>query len=112
VFRDPGVRKVGCITSKPWRDLEFVEYSATSGRRLTVLGKYPTNCTGGQTVVYVLWVSQSGDAVIGYVGPSPAFGSGQRQPARRFGIFREGRFTPLPAPLTGGDYRPMNQIAW
>jgi hypothetical protein len=111
-FRDPGIRGIGCIGSKPWRDLEFLELSASTGRRLTVLGKYPTNCTGGQTAVYVLWVSQSGDAVIGYMGPSPATVPGQRKLARRFGVFRQGRFTPLPAPLTSGDYTQMNQIAW
>lgn len=111
-FRDPGTRKIGCVTSKPWRDLEFLEYSASTGRRLTVLGKDPTNCTAGQTAVYVLWVSQSGDAVIGYIGPSPASAPGQRQVPRKYGVFRQGKFTPLPAPLTGGDYVPLNQIAW
>jgi hypothetical protein len=111
-FRDPGIRRIGCIGGKPWRDLEFLELSASTGRQLTVLGKYPTNCTAGLTAVYVLWVSQSGDAVIGYVGPGPGSPPGQRQPARRWGIFRQGKFTPLPAPLTGADYLPLNQIAW
>jgi hypothetical protein len=111
VFRDPGTRSVGCEASRPWRDQEFLEYSAVTGRRLTVLDKYPTNCNQGRTAVYALWVSQSGDAVIGYVGPGPANAPGQG-PALRYGIFRQGRFTPLPAPLTGADYLLVNQLAW
>jgi hypothetical protein len=113
VFRDPGTHySIGCLAVKPWRDLEFLEYSAVTGRRLTVLDKYPTNCNAALSAVYALWVSKSGDAVIGYAGPGPSSPPGQRQPVRRFGIFRQGRFTPLPAPLTGGDYLLVNQIAW
>jgi hypothetical protein len=113
VSRNPGARaSIGCQAARPWRDLGFLKYSAVTGRLLTVLDKYPTNCNTALSAVYALWVSQSGGAVIGYVGPGPGSLPGQRQPARRYGVFRQGRFTPLPAPLTGGDPVALCMIAW
>ncbi len=93
-----------CPSVPPWDSLGFLSFSTVAGRQSTVF-QYDTNCDASEDV---LWTSASGDAVIGfYALGSPFPGSTQTV---RFGLFRHGRYSPLPAPPTTASV--PETIAW
>jgi hypothetical protein len=98
VFRSPGNLPSGtCPTAPPWNDQGFLEYSTATGKLTRTLYRYDTSCIPYLGPAQVLWASTSGDTVIGYFDFQAMFPASSK-PVVRFGIYRENKFTPLPAP--------------
>jgi len=113
VFRTPGSfsRNDACPAIPPWNEGGVVEYSTATGKLTRTLYRDQSNCvpiSSPAHPVEVLWTSDSGDAAIGYFQFCSLACPGL--PAKRFGLFTAGRFTPLPAPPT--IRTDQTSIAW
>lgn len=84
-------------------DLGFLEYSTATGKLADTLYRDETSCSPESTPAQVLWVSATGGTVIGFFDYTVNL-----RPVILFGIFREGKFTPLPVPVSTG----AGTIAW
>lgn len=95
-----------CPAIPPWNSLGFPEYSTVTGKLVRTVYRANSNCLWPQDDV--LWASASGENVIGYLQyGQPGF---TQTTIIRFGIFSDGRFTPLPTPPT--TTTTPNAIAW
>jgi hypothetical protein len=89
-----------------WSSGGIVEYSAATGKPTRTLYRSESNClpVSGMGPVAPLWASDSGDTVLGYFN----FGN-----HIRFGVIRQGTFTPLPTPpALSGLSADLTAIAW
>lgn len=82
----------------------FTEYSTATGKPVRTLSQGATCGTDSE----VLWISSSGNALIGYLN-RPGAKPGQSSPA--VGVITQGTFRPLSFPLAGGSPLP-NGVAW
>jgi hypothetical protein len=95
VFRDPGqVSDNTCPAIPPWNYQGILKYSTATGKPAGPLYRRQSSCVPGVNPVWLLWTSGSGDAALGYLQ------SNQSDTYGRFGLFKAGKFTPLPAPPT------------
>jgi hypothetical protein len=97
VFRPGNLPGGTCPTAPPWNDQGFLEYSTATGKLTRTLYRYDTSCIPHLGQAQVLWATPSGDTVIGYFDFQAMFPASSK-PVMRFGIYRENKFTPLPAP--------------
>lgn len=113
ILRRPGTRGLACPVIKPWREVGFLANPTAAGRPPEILARYSSACTGAP-LAEALWVSESGNAVIGYMAVGPAGGPPQGVPGARFGVFSRGKFTPLPYPLSSNASSDilLDSIAW
>lgn len=113
MLRRPGIRGLSCPVIKPWREVGFLANPTAAGRPPEVLARYSSACTGAP-LAEALWISESGNAVIGYMAVGPAEGPPQGVPGARFGVFSRGKFTPLPYPLSSNASSDvlLDGIAW
>jgi hypothetical protein len=99
VFRDPGnLGDATCPAIPAWNDEGILQYSAATGKLAGTLYRGESNCVPPASPAQLLWISDSGNAVLGYF-VFDGYGR-QSQPVIRFGLFTAGKFTPLPAPPT------------
>jgi hypothetical protein len=95
-----------CPAIPAWNSAGFLEYSTTTGELVRTVYQANSSCVlrGGD----VLWASDSGQTVIGYVGyGQPPL---TKTTMLKFGIFSDGGFTALPVPPTTTTI--PNAIAW
>jgi len=84
---------------------EFLEYSTATGKLTRTLYRYQASCgTDGE----VMWVSSSGNALIGYLN-IPGAKPGQSSPV--VGVITQSKFRPLSFPLASGVPLP-DGVAW
>lgn len=101
VFRDPGnLGYATCPAVPAWNDEGVLQYSTATGKPTGTLYQSDSNCAPGASPVQLLWISDSGNAVLGYFAFSGLGRAPQDQPVLHFGLFTPGKFTPLPAPPT------------
>lgn len=104
IFAKPTVSPDGGNCGGPsWSSGGILEYSAASGKLTRTLYRFESNCLpeSAPGPVTPLWASGSGDTVLGY------FNFGHHS---RFGVIRQGTFTPLPVP--SGAPAGGGSIAW
>ena len=104
IFAKPTINPAGGQCGGPaWSSGGIQEYSAATGKLTRTLYRSESNClpVSAPGPVAPLWTSDSGDTVLGYFN----FGN-----HIRFGMIRQGTFTPLPTPPA----LPANMttIAW
>jgi hypothetical protein len=107
IFAKPAVNPAGGQCGGPaWSSGGIVEYSAATGKLIRTLYRSESNClpVSAPGLVAPLWTSDSGDTVLGY------FNFGDHI---RFGVIRQGTFTPLPTPpALSGLSADLTAIAW
>lgn len=103
VFRDPGnLAGNACPAIPAWNEEGFLEYSTATGKLAGTLYRTKANCVPYVSPSQLLWISDSGDAVLGFIAfeGTATRHQGPVGPVYRFGLFTPGRFTPLPMPPT------------
>jgi len=111
VLHSPGAKITACPAIPPWKDMGFLGYSTSTGKLADVLARYPVRCATINAAIYPLRVSDSGDAVLGYLDVGHSGTLSQTHPGAQFGVFSHGTFTPLPYPLIDTGLL-INYIAW
>jgi hypothetical protein len=120
VSRHAAVDKLGCANGQAWYLIGMLAYSAAYPGAVQVLQRYASECVTRPTGVDPLWTSPSGDTQLGFMalrenGTLRRAGPGQATSYQAtFGMFRDGRFTPLPmpVPLLFGSSLATSYIAW
>lgn len=97
----------GCAPGTPWYQLGLLEYATSGGAR--TLGRYTSNCAG-QSALLPVWTSPSGSTQLGVLSRPKSI----TETSAAFGIFRDGKFTALPAPaaINPQEGFPLSCIAW
>jgi hypothetical protein len=112
--------KPACANGPAWYLVSVLEYSAAYPGTVRVLRQYASDCSKGPTGVDPLWTSPSGDIQLGFMGLRENGTLRKARPRQAtdyqptFGMFRNGRFTPLPmpVPLLFNGFRSTSYIAW
>jgi hypothetical protein len=95
------------------RTVELAEYSVATRRLLQVLAADLATCASENGQAFPLWVSATGNKVIGYVNTGTSRVPGQKAPGvMRFGVFGAGGFQPLPYPPLPSGVSLPEHIAW
>jgi hypothetical protein len=100
-----------CTAGPAWNRLGLLEYSISAELLVRTAAQYATACAGPQVQLEPLWSSADGSTQLGLLGLRP---NGSTNPPA-FGMFRDGRFTPLPMPAATHDTTGnvlLNYIAW
>jgi hypothetical protein len=102
-----------CPSGHAWVVIGLLRYPATPPGMPRVLQQYTSSCPVPFTTVEPLWTSPSGGTQLGFLRPGARDSITVQS---TFGVFQNGRFSPLPLPTSAGNpadgNSPLSYIAW